>query len=79
VAAVTALRTAHATDGRSAAGIGPQSSEPVDAWDAGIVEPRRVFSQAIETAAAIVEQLLTVDAVLYPNVELPGYTPRPER
>jgi len=79
VAAMTALRTAHAADGRSAAGIDPQTGEPVDAWDAGIIEPRRVFSQAIETAAAIVEQLLTIDTVLYPNVTLPGYTPRPER
>jgi len=79
VTAVTGLRSAHAADGRSAAGIDPGTGEPVDAWDAGVVEPRRVFSQAIETAAAIVEQLLTIDAVLYPNVELPGYTPRPER
>lgn len=79
VAAVTGLRTAHAADGRSAAGIDSRTGDLIDAWDAGVVEPRRVFSQAIETAAAIVEQLLTIDTVLYPNVELPGYTPRPER
>jgi len=78
VTAVTDLRTAHA-DGRSAAGLSPETGTTMDAWESGIVEPRRVFSQAVETAAAIVEQLLTIDAVLYPNVELTGYTPRPER
>lgn len=79
VTAVTELRTAHTADGRSAAGIDLETGTPVDAWEAGVVEPRRVFSQAIETGAAVVEQLLTVDSVLYPNVQLPEYTPRPER
>jgi chaperonin GroEL (HSP60 family) len=78
VTAVTDLRTAHA-DGRSSVGLNPETGTTMDALEGGVVEPRRVFSQAIETAAAIVEQLLTIDAVLYPNVELTGYTPRPER
>jgi chaperonin GroEL (HSP60 family) len=78
VTAVTDLRTAHAA-GPTATGWSAETGEPVDAWEAGIVEPRRVFSQAVETAAAIVEQLLTIDSVLYPNVELYGYTPRSER
>ena len=78
VTAVTDLRTAHA-DGRSSVGLNPETGTTMDAWEGGVVEPRRVFSQAIETAAAIVEQLLTIDAVLYPNVELAGYTPQPER
>lgn len=77
--ALTRLRTAHAGDGPpSPAGIDPNAGEPTDAWEAGVVEPRRVFSQAVETAGAVVEQLLTIDALLYPNVELPGYTPRTE-
>jgi len=78
VTAVTDLRSAHAS-GPTATGLSAETGERIDAWTAGIVEPRRVFSQAIETAAAIVEQLLTIDAVLYPNVELYGYTPRSER
>ncbi|MFD1634891.1 TCP-1/cpn60 chaperonin family protein [Haloplanus ruber] len=78
VTAVTDLRAAHAS-GPTATGLSADTGERIDAWTAGIVEPRRVFSQAIETAAAIVEQLLTIDAVLYPNVELYGYTPRSER
>lgn len=79
VTAVTVLRTAHAIDGHSSAGLDLDTGESTDAWEAGVVEPRRVFSQAVETAAAIVEQMLTIDAVLYPNVQLSGYTPRPER
>lgn len=78
VESLTALRAAHA-DGRSMAGVDPANGKPLDAWAAGIVEPRRVFSQAIETAATVTERLLTIDAVLYPNVEFPEYTPRPER
>lgn len=78
ITSLTALRAAHA-DGRSSAGIDSATGEPFDAWAAGVVEPRRVFSQAVETAATVTERLLTIDAVLYPNVELPGYTPRPER
>ncbi len=78
VETVAALRTEHAS-GRGSAGVDPATGEPTDAWAAGVVEPRRVFSQAIETAAAVAERLLTVDAVLYPGVDLPGYTPRPER
>jgi chaperonin GroEL (HSP60 family) len=77
VDAVTRLRAAHGTgDSPSAAGVDPDGGAPADAWDAGVVEPRRVFSQAVETACAVVERLLTIDAVLYPNVDLPGYTPR---
>lgn len=78
VTAITDLRAAHA-DGSASIGLSAETGATIDAWENGIVEPRRVFSQAIETAAAIVEQLLTIDAVLYPNVELYGYTPRPER
>lgn len=78
ITAVTALRTAHTVEGRSTAGVDPTTGEPMDAFEAGVIEPRRVFSQAIETAAAAVERLLTIDAVLYPNVQLQGYTPLPE-
>ncbi|MFA9517751.1 TCP-1/cpn60 chaperonin family protein [Halopenitus sp. H-Gu1] len=78
ITAVTSLRNAHTGEGRSEAGVDPATGMPMDAVVAGVLEPRRVFSQAIETAAAAVERLLTVDAVLYPNVRLQGYTPRPE-
>jgi len=77
--ALTELRTAHAADGRTDAGLGRADGAVISAWDAGVIEPRRVFSQAIETAAAVTERLLTVDSVLFPGVTLEGYTPKPER
>lgn len=78
--AVTALRSAHANADAPPApiGIDVDAGEPIDAWAAGIVEPRRVFSQAIETARMAAENLLTVDDVLYPNVDFSSYTPETE-
>ena len=87
VDALTQLRSDHGAGGDGSGGAAREpaptgvdldSGASVDAWEAGVVEPRRVFSQAVETAGAVVEQLLTIDAVLYPNVDLPGYTPRTE-
>jgi chaperonin GroEL (HSP60 family) len=77
VDAVTALRSAHA-DGSASIGLDIESGDPVDAWGAGVVEPRRVFSQAVETAAGVTEQLLTVDAVLLPEVDLDSFDPLTE-
>ena len=78
--AVAALRAAHASiDGPSARGIGPDVGEPIDAWEAGVVEPRRVFSQAVETARATAERLVTIDAVLYPGVDLDSFVSEPHR
>ena len=78
---LVALRGAHArSDGEDPASIGLSADgEPIDAREARIVAPRRVFSQAIETARAIAEQLLTVDAVLHPGVDLGTFRPEPER
>jgi len=78
VDAVTALRSAHADGGPAAVGLDVDSGDPVDAWAAGIVEPRRVFSQAVETAVGVTEQLLTVDAVLFPDVDLGSFDPATE-
>ena len=78
--AVATLRSAHASaDGPAALGIGPDSDEPIDAWEAGVVEPRRVFSQAVETARATAEQLITIDAVLHPGVDLREFVSEPDR
>ena len=78
VDAVTALRNAHADGGPAPVGLDIESGDPVDAWRAGVVEPRRVFSQAVETAAGVTEQLLTVDAVLLPEVDLDSFDPMAE-
>jgi chaperonin GroEL (HSP60 family) len=78
--AVATLRSAHAAaDGPAALGIGPEGEVPVDAWEAGVVEPRRVFSQAVETARATTERLTTIDAVLHPGVDLGQFVSEPHR
>ena len=77
--ALAALRSAHASGGEPASIGLSVDAKPIDAREVGIVEPRRVFSQAIETANAIVEGLLTIDAVLHPGVDLGTFRPRPER
>ncbi len=78
VDAVTALRRAHADGSAAPFGLDLSSGETVDAWEAHVVEPRRVFSQAVETARSGTEQLLTVDAVLHPNVDLDSFSPEVE-
>jgi len=81
--AIAALRGAHARTGGGGEDPVPiglsVDADLVDAREAGIVEPRRVFSQAIETAKTIAEQLLTVDAVCHPGVDLGSFRPEPER
>lgn len=83
--ALSSLRAAHAdtkmktgrTEDMNPAPIGISviSGEPIDAWNAGIVEPRRVFSQAIETARTIAVDLLTIDTILYPGVDFDSFVP----
>lgn len=74
---ITTLHTANSeTD--SVQGINLETGDPFDPWTAGVVEPRRVFSQAIETARTNAERLLTTDAVLSPGVDLSEYTPATE-
>lgn len=78
-AAVQNLRVAHAQHEESPAPVGLSlENEPINAWDEGVIEPRRVFSHAIETARAAAEQLVTVDTVIYPNVEFDEYVPMTE-
>jgi chaperonin GroEL (HSP60 family) len=78
--ALATLRAAHAAvDGPASLGIGPGGEVPVDAWEAGVVEPRRVFSQAVETARATTERLTTIDAVLHPGVDLGRFVSEPHR
>jgi chaperonin GroEL (HSP60 family) len=78
--AQAALRHAHATAGEDPAPIGLDvaTGEPVDAWEHGIVEPRRVFSQAIDSAVATTEQLLAIDGVATPGVDLGRLDPQTE-
>lgn len=78
--ALVALRAAHARAETRPAPIGLDVEEgtPVDPWEAGVVSPRRVFSQAVEAAAAVAEHLLTVDSVVFSGVDMDEHPPRTE-
>jgi len=78
--ALVALRAAHArTDGQPAPlGLDVERGTPIDAWEAGVISPRRVFSQAVETATSVAEHLLTVDSVVFSGVDIDEHPPRTE-
>jgi chaperonin GroEL (HSP60 family) len=75
-----ALRTAHAEADETPAPVGFDvgTGGPADAWGMGVVEPRRLFSQAVDSAVATAEQLSTVDAVVSPGVEPGPFAPQTE-
>lgn len=76
---VAALRAGHAeTPGRGTAGVDLASGAPVDAWTAGVVEPRRTLSQSMETARTLAARFVTTDAMWYPNVDLGAFEPQTE-
>ncbi|MFC7130674.1 TCP-1/cpn60 chaperonin family protein [Haloferax chudinovii] len=78
--ALAAVRTAHADAATDPAPVGLDATrgEPADAWELGVVEPRRVFSQALDSAVATSEQLSTIDAVVSPGIDLDELDPQIE-
>lgn len=75
--ATVRLRRAHnRADGPSDMGLSQYDGSPVDAWTTDVVEPRRVFSQALETARETAEPLVTMDTLFYPTTvgEIPVET-----
>lgn len=68
-ATLATLRSAHDADDREHAPIGVDCDTvtPMAAWDRGVVEPRRTFSQAVESGRAVAEELLVVDDVFLPT------------
>lgn len=72
---LTSLRAETRSQPDRVVGIDVTSGGMIDPWAEGIIEPRRVFSQAIETARAATEQLLTVDSVLFPGVDFDSFNP----
>jgi chaperonin GroEL (HSP60 family) len=81
VDALARLRAAHSRAGERPAplGLDVETGTPTDAWESGVVEPRRVFSQAVETANAVAEHLLTVDTVVFSGFDTEEHRPRTER
>jgi chaperonin GroEL (HSP60 family) len=75
---IAALRHERSDGEGDAVGIDVRTGEHVDAWAAGIVDPRRVPSQALETARTLSIRLLSTDAFLHPNTSLDQFSPRTE-
>lgn len=79
---IAGLRNVRAADdgagAGAAVGLDVTTGERVNAWEAGIVDPRRVPSQSLETARSTAVRLLTTDAFLHPNVSLGRFTPKTE-
>lgn len=77
---LASVRTAHTDAATTPAPLGFDVSvgEPADAWEMGVVEPRRVFSQALDSAVATSEQLSTIDAVVSPGIDLDELDPQTE-
>lgn len=78
--ALAALRAAHVSADADPASVGldVETGSPTNAWEADMVEPRRVFSQAVETANSVAEHALTVDAVVFSGVDVDEHPPRTE-
>lgn len=75
---IAGLRHARADGDGDTIGLDVVTGERVDAWEAGIVDPRRVPSQALETARTTAIRLLSTDAFLHPNTSLAQFTPKTE-
>ncbi len=60
---LTKLRSAH-DRGQSKAGINVFSGEVMDAWDAGVIEPLKVKTLALSSAAEVAEMILRIDDVI---------------
>lgn len=77
VEVLTQLRAQPSSDlsAQAPMGFDAVDGDLIDPWSEGIIEPRRIFSQAIETARTAAEQLVTIDAVLFPNVDFEAYEP----
>jgi len=76
---VTVLSTARAahsrTDEPAPIGVDLDSGEPIDAWKVRVIEPRRVFSQTVETAQVTAEQLLTADSIFFAGEDPASHVP----
>jgi len=75
---ISELRSVRANDGGESIGLNVTTGEYVDAWEAGIIEPRRVLSQAVETGRTNATTFLATDAFLHPNTDLSQFTPKTE-
>ncbi len=60
---LTQLRFAHDT-GQQGAGINVFTGEVMDAWEAGVIEPLKIKTQALSSATEVAEMILRIDDVI---------------
>lgn len=60
---LTSLRGAH-DQGQAAAGIDVFSGKVMDAWEQGVLEPLKIKTQALSSAAQVAEMILRIDDVI---------------
>ncbi len=60
---LVALRTAHDA-GKATAGLDVFSGKVIDMWEAGVIEPIKIKTQAIKSAAEAAEMILRIDDVI---------------
>ena len=60
---LTNLRVAH-DQGKKWAGINVFSGQVMDAWEAGVIEPLKIKTQALSSATEVAEMILRIDDVI---------------
>lgn len=60
---ITKLRLAH-EQGRKWAGVNVFSGEVMDSWQNGVIEPLKIKTQALSSAAEVAEMILRIDDVI---------------
>ena len=61
---VTELKSRHDSDGGKWVGINVFTGELMDAWSEGVIEPLKVKTQAVSSAAEVTELILRIDDVI---------------
>jgi len=65
---LTQLRSAH-DQGQRWAGVNVFTGQNIDAWQLGIIEPLKIKTQAISSAAEVAEMILRIDDVILGSTE----------
>jgi len=75
--ALTALKAAH-DKGELWAGIDVFTGKRLDAWKRSILEPLKIKTQAVSSAAEVAVMILRIDDVINAEKQLPGVSKRPD-
>lgn len=76
---LTALKSSHDA-GEKWAGLDVSTGKIVDAWSTGVIEPLKIKTQAVKSAAEVAELILRIDDIIAGNrpTKEPGMRPEPE-